>query len=123
MAHGLFIDALKEKASIYSAGIETHGVNPRAIQVMKELNIDISHHTSNHMDEYKDISFDYLLTVCDHANESCPFFPNAIERLHENFPDPAKATGTEEEILTSFRHTRELIKEYVQNLVESIAKN
>lgn len=97
---------------IKSAGIETHGVNPRAIIIMKEDGIDISHHTSNHVDEFASIDFDYIITVCDHAKEVCPFFPSKATKLHHNFPDPAKASGTEQEILHQFRVTRDLIKEY-----------
>lgn len=106
------------KAEVYSAGIETHGVNPRAIQVMAEDHIDISHHTSNHVDEYLNITFDYVITVCDNANEACPYFPGNVERFHYNFPDPAKATGTEEEVITEFRRVRDLIKVYAADFVK-----
>jgi arsenate reductase len=88
-----------DKVIVYSAGIETHGVNPRAIAVMAEDGIDISHHTSNHIDEYNDIEFDYVITVCDNANEHCPVFLSTAQKLHHNFSDPAKATGTEIEIM------------------------
>ncbi|PWK78186.1 arsenate reductase [Mucilaginibacter oryzae] len=114
IAHGYLKYFAGDKANIYSAGIETHGVNPRAIQIMAEDGIDISNHTSNHVDEYTGIPFDYVITVCDNANEACPFFPGNVKRLHHNFPDPAKAAGTEEEIMTSFRQVREQIKEYTQ---------
>lgn len=107
------------KANIYSAGIETHGVNPRAIKIMAEDGIDISAHTSNHVDEYLAIPFDYVITVCDNANEACPFFPGNVERFHQNFPDPAKAIGNEEEIMKSFRHTRDLIKAYSLDFVKN----
>ena len=108
-----------DKAKIYSAGIETHGVNPKAIQVMAEDHIDISKHTSNHVDEYLSIPFDYVITVCDNANEACPFFPGKVERYHENFSDPAKATGSAEEILDEFRRVRDLIKVYSINFVQT----
>ncbi len=108
------------RAKVYSAGIETHGVNPRAIAIMKEDGIDISHHTSNLVDEYFDIPFDYILTVCDHANENCPYFPGKGKRAHHNFPDPAKATGTEEEIMNEFRKVREEIKFYCREVVEEL---
>lgn len=108
-----------EKANIYSAGIETHGVNPRAIATMKEDGIDISHHTSNNLDEYATIDFDYLITVCDHAKEVCPFFPSKAKKFHYNFPDPAKAKGTEEEIMVQFRAVREMIKTYTKDFVET----
>ncbi len=105
-------------AAIYSAGIETHGLNPRAVLVMKEGGIDISQNTSNNVLEYKHIHFDFIITVCDHANEHCPYIPGEAIRLHENFPDPAKATGTEEEILAQFRNTQMLIKDYCRKFVE-----
>lgn len=105
------------KANIYSAGIETHGVNPKAIQVMSEDHIDISKHTSNHVDEYIDIPFDQVITVCDNAIEACPFFPGNVERYHYNFPDPAKAIGTPDEIMDEFRRVRDMIKVYAANFV------
>src|SRR6185437_2036222 len=73
-----------DKANIFSAGIETHGVNPTAIRVMAEDDIDISGHTSNHLDEYAGVSFDHVITVCDNANESCPCFPGTVARFHQN---------------------------------------
>ena len=103
-----------EKAAIYSAGVETHGVNPIAISTMKEHGIDISQHTSNNIDEYINIDFDFVITVCDNAKERCPFFPTKAKKFHQNFPDPAKATGTEEEILEQFREVRQMIKRYSQ---------
>lgn len=88
-----------DKAEIFSAGVETHGVNPRAIAIMKEDGIDISKHRSKNIDEYFNIDFDFVITVCDNAKESCPFFPTKAKKMfHQNFPDPAKSTGTEEEI-------------------------
>lgn len=90
-----------------------------AIEVMKEDGIDISRHTSNHIDEYKSIPFDLILTVCDHAKENCPYFPSKATRLHKNFPDPAKVTGTGPEIMDAFRATRDQIKAYTANLLQS----
>ncbi len=88
-----------DKAMIYSAGIETHGVNPKAVAVMKDDGIDISNHTSNNVEEYKNISFDYVITVCDNAREVCPVFPSQAKMFHQNFPDPAKAAGTNQEVI------------------------
>lgn len=105
-----------DKANIYSAGVETHGVNPRAIATMLEDGIDISQHTSNHVDEYLHIPFDLILTVCDHASERCPIFPSTAKRIHHNFSDPAKATGSEDEILAEFRKVREQIKAFCKVL-------
>ena len=108
-----------DKAEVYSAGVETHGVNPRAIATMKEVNIDISNHTSNNIDEYRSIPFDYVITVCDNAKERCPYFPTKAIKFHHNFPDPAKANGTEKEILESFRSVREMIKTYCEEFVKT----
>jgi arsenate reductase len=109
-------------AQIYSAGIETHGVNPKAIEVMREDGIDISGHTSNNINEYRDIDFDFVITVCDHAKESCPYFPTRAVKFHHNFPDPAKAIGTEEEIKQQFRIVRQMIKDYMQSFVNEYIK-
>lgn len=106
------------RAEIYSAGIETHGVNPRAIATMKEDGIDISTHTSNNVLEYSNIDFDFIITVCDHANEKCPVFPSKAIKFHYNFPDPAKATGTEAEIIEIFKKVRGMIKEYCKAFTE-----
>lgn len=118
MAEGYLKHFAKDNATIYSAGVETHGVNPRAIAIMKEDEIDISNHTSNNLEEYLDIKFDYILTVCDNAKERCPFFPGKAERLHYNFFDPSKVEGTEEEIHHAFTKTRNQIKEYCKDFVE-----
>lgn len=109
-----------EKIKAYSAGIETHGVNPRAIKVLAEDGVDISHHTSNHVDEYRDVNFDYLITVCDHAKENCPWFPTDAEKLHHSFNDPAKASGKEDEILTEFRKVRDEVKEYAKQFANKL---
>lgn len=118
LAEGFLRQFAGNQAEIYSAGIETHGVNPKAIQVMSEVGIDISAHTSNHVDEYSDINFDYVITVCDNAKESCPYFPGQAVKFHENFPDPAKAKGTDQEIMEEFRRVRELIKDYASTFVK-----
>lgn len=104
-------------SEIYSAGIETHGVNPRAIEIMKRDGIDISKHTSNNVNEYLNIDFDFVITVCDNAKESCPHFPSKAVKLHYDFPDPAKAVGTEQQIMEQFRKVREMIRKYMMNFV------
>ena len=106
-----------EKANIYSAGIETHGVNPKAVEIMAEDGIDISSHTSNNVEEYINIPFDYVITVCDNAKENCPYLPGNFLRFHHNFPDPAKAQGSAEEVMNEFRRVREMIKTYCRDFV------
>jgi len=118
IAEGFLRHYAGEKANIYSAGVETHGVNPRAISIMNEVGIDLSNHTSNHVDEYININFDFVITVCDNAKERCPYFPTNAEKFHNNFPDPAKASGTEEEIVNEFRRVRLLIDDYCKDFVE-----
>ena len=119
IAEGYLRQFAGDKAMVYSAGVETHGVNPKAIQTMQEDGIDISGHTSNHVNEYKDIDFDFVITVCDHARERCPVFPSNAKRFHYNFPDPAKATGSEEQIMQQFREVREMIKKYSKDFVRN----
>ena len=122
MAEGWLRHFAKDKAEVYSAGIETHGVNPKAIQFMKEAGIDISNHTSNHINEYKEIDFDYIITVCDHAKENCPYFPANAKRFHHNFSDPSKVKGSEEEIANAFRATRDEIRDYSKKFIEENIK-
>ena len=117
IAEGYLRHFAGNKAEVYSAGIETHGVNPKAIATMKEDGIDISQHTSNNIDEYSNIDFDCVITVCDNAKERCPYFPSKAIKFHQNFPDPAKATGTDEEIREEFMRVREMIKSYSQKFV------
>ena len=118
IAEGYLRHFAGDNADIYSAGVETHGVNPRAIAIMKEDGIDISTHTSNNIDEYRDIDFDFVITVCDNARERCPYFPTRAQKFHYNFPDPAKATGTETEIMAEFRTVRDMIKTYSEQFVQ-----
>lgn len=117
IAHGYLAHFGGNQVEVYSAGIETHGVNPRAIATMREDGIDILHHTSNNVNEYAQMEFDYVITVCDNAKENCPYFPAKVKMLHHNFPDPAKAKGTEEEITAEFKRVRQMIKEYSQNFI------
>lgn len=117
IAEGYLRHFARDKAKVYSAGIETHGVNPNAIFIMKEDGIDISGHTSNSIDDYSNIDFDYVITVCDNAKESCPIFPGNAKKFHYNFPDPAKAKGSESEILEEFRLVQKMIKNYCENFI------
>jgi len=118
MAEGYIRDFAKDNIEVYSAGIETHGVNPKAIQTMAEDGIDISKHSSNNVDEYKQIHFDYVITVCDNAKERCPHYPSTAIKLHQNFPDPTKSIGSEAEINEAFRMTRSLIKSFSKKFVD-----
>lgn len=121
MAHGYLNQFASEKANIYSAGIETHGLNPGALAIMKEDGIDITHHTSNHVDEYAHVDFDYIITVCDHANENCPFIPSKnATRLHHNFFDPSKVVGTDTEKHEAFLKARNEIKAYFKAFMKEI---
>jgi arsenate reductase (thioredoxin) len=117
IAEGYIRHFAGSNAEVYSAGVETHGVNPKAIETMAEDGIDITAHTSNNITEYFGIDFDYVITVCDNAKENCPFFPTKAQRFHENFPDPAKAAGTDQEVKTAFSSARQLIKDYAQKFV------
>jgi len=118
LAEGYLRHFAGDKANVYSAGVETHGLNPRAIATMKEDGIDISGHSSNNILEYTGVEFDYVITVCDNAKERCPYFPSNAQKFHYNFPDPAKATGTEAEIEKAFNEGRDMIKVYCINFVK-----
>lgn len=120
MAEGFltyYAKKLNKNIEVISAGVETHGVNPRAILVMKEKGIDISKNTSDHVDKYLNYGISHLISVCDHAIESCPVFPENVNHTHHTFYDPSKTTGTNHQILESFRKTRDEIelfcKEYI----------
>lgn len=118
MAEGYLRKFTDGRAEVFSAGIEAHGLNPRAVAAMKEDGVDVSRHTSNLVSEYDGTKFDYVITVCDNAREQCPYFPG-VEQFHRDFPDPAKATGTEKEIAESFRKVRDQIKAYSKSFVEN----
>jgi arsenate reductase len=103
----------------YSAGIETHGLNPWAVQVMAEAGVDISGHRSKHVRELCDVAFDYVVTVCGHANEHCPLFPGKAKVIHVGFDDPPKLAAnaaTEEERLGHYRRVRDEIRAFVETL-------
>lgn len=119
MAEGYLRKFFGDKADVYSAGVETHGLNPRAVAVLAEDGIDISGHTSNQMDEYNHIDFDLVITVCDNAKDQCPFYPKKTVTIHHSFSDPAKATGTETQIMDEFRKIRDEIKAWSRSLAET----
>jgi arsenate reductase len=116
MAEGFFRRILTEKGldkaaeAVRSAGTEQHGLNPRAVNTMAEVGVDISGHTSDNVQQYLNDHFDYVITVCDNAAEACPVFPGDVSRLHWPFDDPAKATGTEDEIMAEFGRVRDEIR-------------
>jgi arsenate reductase len=117
MAEGYLNYSAKGKAAIYSTCIETQGVKPIAILVLKEDGINISSNTANHIDKCKAINLDFVITVCDNAKERCPFLPDSAKKFHHNFSNPAKAKGSKAEILTEFRSVRNLIREYCKAFV------
>jgi arsenate reductase len=121
MAHGYLKQMGGPGVQVYSAGVETHGLNPFAVGIMAEDGVDISQHTSNHVDEYREIAFDIVLTVCDHAREVCPYFPSNAKLFHHDFTDPTKAVGTVPELIKAFRQTRDEIKRYCANLLTQYA--
>lgn len=109
----------------YSAGIETHGLNPNAVKVMAEAGVDISGHRSKHVDEIMNIAFDYVVTVCDHAHEHCPLFPGRARIVHVAFDDPprlAKEARTEQEALDCYRKVRDEIRQFVESLPEGLTQ-
>ena len=114
MAEGLLSDLAGDRFEVRSAGTEATHVRPLAIRAMEEIGIDISGQESKTLNRYLGEPFDYVITVCDEANETCPFFPGAKNRLHWSFEDPARATGSEEERLAVFRRTREAIRERIE---------
>ena len=109
-----------DKIMVKSAGTRPEGVNHFAIRVLEEVGIDIFHHTSNHVDEYADDRFDYVITVCNNAKEACPFIPAKVENIHHSFTDPANATGTVTEQLEVYRTVRDEIKVFSENFVSKL---
>jgi arsenate reductase (thioredoxin) len=119
MAEGLLRHDAGETFDIESAGTKPGFVRPEAIAVMKELGIDISGHRSKNVDEFHGQQFDYVITVCDNARESCPVFFGAAQRLHRDFEDPAALTGSEEERLAGFRRVRDELRTYLAQFARS----
>lgn len=120
-AHHLKGDVLEA----YSAGIETHGLNPNAVKVMAEAGVDISGHHSKHVDTLKNVQFDYVITVCDNARESCPLFRGPAKIIHAGFEDPprlAKEAKTSQEALDCYRRVRDEIRQFVETLPQSLTR-
>lgn len=107
-----------DEIEVYSAGIETHGLNPRAVAAMKEAGVDISHHTSDFMNPEILNKADYVITLCGDANDKCPITPPHVNRLHWGFEDPAKATGLEEEVAAKFQEVRDAIRDRIATFLE-----
>jgi arsenate reductase len=115
MAEGLLRHDAGEAFEVDSAGTRPGTVRPEAIEVMREVGIDISDHRSKHVDEFEGQRFDFVITVCDNAKESCPIFPGAAKRLHRSFDDPPSASeGTAEERLAIFRRVRDELRDYLR---------
>ena len=126
MAEGFLKYYAKEmdiSVEVVSAGVQTDGLNPRAVVVMSEVGIDISAQTSDLADQFLDSGVTHLFSVCDHAKERCPVFPENVRKTHYSFPDPAHAKGSEDEILDVFRWTRDLIGSYCRDLLLKLSKN
>ena len=125
MAQG-FANVLKgDEIKAYSAGIETHGLNPHAVTVMAEAGIDISGHKSQHLDAFKDLDPDYVITVCSHAHETCPWFPGTARVVHAGFDDPpalAENASTHKQVLSCYRKVRDEIKAYIMTLPQALLK-
>jgi arsenate reductase len=115
MAEGLVRALYGNRYEVFSAGTDPGIVSPFAIKVMAEIGLDISSHYSKSIQEFSNQSFDYVVTVCDHAKESCPFFPGGKKILHQSFEDPSSLTGTEEEIMAGFRRIRNAIRSWIEN--------
>ncbi len=125
MAEGWTRQLKSDTIEAYSAGIETHGLNPHAVTVMAEAGVDISSHASTLINEFMDEKFDYVITVCSHAHETCPLFPGKAKVVHAGFDDPprmAEAFKNPGEKLNCYRKVRDQIKSYIQSLPENLNK-
>ncbi len=125
MAEGWARHLRGDRLEAYSAGVEIHGLNPLAVRVMAEAGVDISAHISKHVRELLPIPFDYVITVCDHANETCPVFPGKVKRAHVGFDDPprlARDAADEEEVLGHYRRVRDEIRRFVECLPENLER-
>jgi arsenate reductase len=125
MAEGWARHLKGDSLDAYSAGVKPHGLNKLAVRVMQEAGVDISGHRSKHVDELRDMAFDYVVTVCDHANETCPLFPGKAKFVHVGFDDPprlAKNARSDHEALGHYRRVRDEIRQFVETLPESLRR-
>ena len=106
----------------YSAGVRPQKVSQRAIEVMKEAGVDISGQRAEHVDDYTNVDFDYIITVCDNAKEQCPIFPGRTKTIHKQFDDPAAAIGSEEQVMAEFRRVRDEIRAFIETLPQSLER-
>ena len=127
MAEGWTRHLKGDTINAYSAGVETHGLNPNALKVMAEAGVDISGHKSQHIDEFKDVKLDVIVTVCDHAHETCPWFPADCKVVHHSFEDPPRIArelaakgASDEEQLDAYRRVRDDIRQFVEGLPTNI---
>ena len=123
MAEGWARHLAGDRLEAHSAGIEPKGLDPRAVRVMAEAGVDISAQRSKPLREVMQIPFDYVVTVCDHAREQCPFFPGGAKMIHAGFEDPAAAQGTEEEVLALFRRVRDALRRFVEGLPDALERS
>ncbi len=115
MAEGLLRYLYGDICEVYSAGNNPLGVNPFAVKVMEEIGIDISSHKSKHIENFKDMEFDYVITVCDNAKDSCPFLPGGKNYIHVPFDDPSQVDGSYEDKLKAFREIRDKIEQWIKS--------
>ena len=123
MAEGWAKHLKGDALDAYSAGVEPHGMNARAVKVMNEAGVDITSHRSKHVDELNDVPFDYVVTVCGHANETCPMFPGKTKVVHVGFDDPpqlAKGAASEDEAMSHYRRVRDEIRAFVETIPASL---
>ena len=123
MAEGWARHLKRDQIEAHSAGVEPHGLNPRAVQVMAEAGVDISHQQSKHIDEFRDTPLDWVVSVCDHARETCPVLPGRTRQMHVGFDDPprlAAQAANEEESLTHYRRVRDEIRAFVEQMPDNL---
>ncbi len=118
IAEGLINHFREEEFESFSAGIDPKGVHPMALKVLQEIDIDITNQHSKHLDEIKNIEFDYVITLCDHAEQNCPLFFTKGKRIHKAFSDPAAVKGSDDDISASFRIVRDQLKEYILDFTD-----
>ena len=120
MAEGWARHLKSDCIEAFSAGVNPHGMNERAVAIMAEAGVDISDHTSNHLDEYANLDFDYVITVCDNAREHCPLYPKQTKMIHHQFDDPSFVIGTDARVTAEFRRVRDEIRDFIAAMPENL---